>query len=41
MELHRELRLIKPLTFPVTTMAMVHDGNDIIDKEYKQLCASE
>ena len=41
MELHRELRLIKPLTFPVTTFAMVHDGNDVIDKEYKQLCAEE
>lgn len=41
MELHRELRLIKPLTFPVTTMAMVHDGNDCIDKEYKELCAEE
>ena len=41
MELHRELRLIKPLTFPVTTMAMVHDGKDVIDKEYKQLCADE
>lgn len=41
MELHRELRLIKPLTFPVTTIALVHDGNDIIDKEYKQLCSEE
>ena len=41
MELHRELRLIKPLTFPVTTFAMVHDGNDVIDKEYKELCAEE
>ena len=41
MELHRELRLIKPLTFPVTTMAMVHDGNDVIDKNYKKLCAEE
>ena len=41
MELHRELRLIKPLTFPVTTMAMVHDGVDVIDKEYKNLCAEE
>lgn len=41
MELHRELRLIKPLTFPVTTFAMVHDGIDVIDKEYKQLCADE
>ena len=41
MELHRELRLIKPLTFPVTTIAMVHDGEDIIDKDYKELCAEE
>ena len=41
MELHRELRLIKPLTFPVTTIAMVHDGHDVIDKEYKKLCAEE
>lgn len=41
MELHRELRLIKPLTFPVTTFAMVHDGTDVIDKEYKKLCAEE
>ena len=41
MELHRELRLVKPLTFPVTTFAMVHDGNDVIDKEYKDLCAEE
>lgn len=41
MELHRELRLIKPLTFPVTTMALVHNGIDIIDKEYKELCAEE
>lgn len=41
MELHRELRLIKPLTFPVTTMAMVHNGKDVIDKEYKELCAEE
>ena len=41
MELHRELRLIKPLTFPVTTMAMVHDGHDVIDQDYKELCADE
>ena len=41
MELHRELRLIKPLTFPVTTIAMVHDGKDVVDKEYKTLCAEE
>lgn len=41
MELHRELRLIKPLTFPVSTMALVYDGNDYLDKEYKELCAEE
>ena len=41
MELHRELRLIKPLTFPVSTMAMLHDGKDMLDQEYKELCAEE
>lgn len=41
MELHRELRLIKPLTFPVTTIALVYDNNDYLDKEYKDLCAEE
>lgn len=41
MELHRELRLIKPLTFPVTTMALVHDKKEFLDLEYKQLCAEE
>lgn len=41
MELHRELRLIKPLTFPVTTMALVYDNNDYLDIEYKNLCADE
>ncbi len=41
LELHRELRLIKPLTFPVTTMCLLTDGNDIVDKEYKELCAEE
>lgn len=41
LELHRELRLIKPLTFPVTTMCMVHNNNEILDKEYEQLCAEE
>lgn len=34
-----ELRLKQVLTFPVETFAMVHDGTDIIDKEYKDLCA--
>ena len=34
-----ELRLKQVLTFPVETFAMVHNGTDIIDKEYKDLCA--
>lgn len=34
-----KLRLKQILTFPVETFAMVHDGKDIIDKEYKDLCA--
>lgn len=34
-----ELRLKQVLTFPVESFAMVHDGNDIIDKDYKKLCA--
>lgn len=40
-KLHRELRLIKPLTFPVTTFCMVHDGKDCIDKEFKEWAADE
>lgn len=34
-----QLRLKQVLTFPVETFAMVHDGHDIIDKDYKELCA--
>ena len=34
-----DIRLKQVLTFPVETFAMVHDGKDIIDQEYKQLCA--
>ena len=34
-----KVRLKQVLTFPVETFAMVHDGTDIIDKEYKDLCA--
>ena len=34
-----KLRLKQVLTFPVETFAMVHDGEDIIDKNYKDLCA--
>lgn len=41
MELHRELRLIKPLTFPVSTIALVHDGQKYLDDDYKNLCAEE
>ena len=41
MKLHRDLRLIKPLTFPVSTLAMVHNGKEYLDKEYKELCAEE
>lgn len=33
------VRLKQVLTFPVETFAMVHDGTDIIDKDYKNLCA--
>lgn len=41
MQLLREIRLIKPLTFPVTTMALVHNGKEYLDPEYKKLCAQE
>lgn len=39
MKFFNQLRTKQILTFPVETMAMVHDGKDIIDKEYKQLTA--
>lgn len=39
MKWFNKLRLKQVLTFPVETFAMVHNGNDIIDKEYKDLCA--
>ena len=39
MDWFNKVRLKQVLTFPVETFAMVHDGNDIIDKEYKDLCA--
>lgn len=41
MQLLREIRLIKPLTFPVTTMALVHNGKEYLDHKYKELCAEE
>ncbi|WP_303875337.1 anaerobic ribonucleoside-triphosphate reductase [Bacteroides acidifaciens] len=34
-----QIRLKQVLTFPVETFAMVHNGYDIIDLNYKQLCA--
>ena len=39
MKWFNEVRLTQVLTFPVETFAMVHDGQDIIDKDYKELCA--
>jgi ribonucleoside-triphosphate reductase len=39
MKWFNQVRLRQVLTFPVETFAMVHDGTDIIDKEYKNLCA--
>lgn len=39
MKFFNKLRLKQILTFPVETMAMVHDGKDIIDKEYKDFTA--
>ena len=39
MDWFNKLRLKQILTFPVETFAMVHNGTDIVDKEYKELCA--
>ena len=39
MSFFNSLRTKQILTFPVETFAMVHDGKDIVDKEYKDLCA--
>lgn len=39
MKFFNKLRTKQILTFPVETMAMVHDGKDIIDKEYKDFTA--
>lgn len=41
MELLRELRLIKPLTFPVTSVCMLHDNNNCLDEECKKWVADE
>ena len=39
MKFFNKLRTKQILCFPVETMAMVHDGKDIIDKEYKDFTA--
>lgn len=39
MKWFNKVRLKQVLTFPVETMAMVHDGKDIIDTAYKDLTA--
>lgn len=39
MKFFNKLRTKQVLTFPVETMAMVHDGKDVIDKEYKDFTA--
>ena len=39
MKFFNELRTTQILTFPVETLAMVHNGKDIIDKDYKEFCA--
>jgi ribonucleoside-triphosphate reductase len=39
MKWFNQVRLKQVLTFPVETFAMVHNNHDIIDQEYKNLCA--
>lgn len=39
MKWFNQIRLKQVLTFPVEIFAMVHNGDDIIDLNYKQLCA--
>lgn len=39
MKWFNQVRLKQVLTFPVETFAMVHDGKDVIDQDYKELCA--
>lgn len=43
MKLMRDIRLKKPITFPVTTMALLYDENtkEFKDKEYEKLTAGE
>ena len=39
MKWFNDIRRKQVLAFPVETLAMVHDGKDIIDKDYKEFCA--
>lgn len=41
MELLRELRLIKPLTFPVTSVCMLHNDKNCLDEDCRQWVADE
>lgn len=41
MKLMREIRLLTPITFPVTTMSLLHNGKEFLDKEYEDLCTEE
>ena len=41
MELLRELRLIKPLTFPVTSVCMLHNDKNCLDEDCRQWIADE
>ena len=41
MKLMREIRLLTPITFPVTTMSLLHNDKEFLDKEYEDLCAEE
>lgn len=39
MKWFNKLRLKQVLTFPVETLAMVHDGTKIVDEDYEDFCA--
>lgn len=39
MKFFNNLRTKQIMAFPVETYAMVHNGTDIVDKDYKELCA--
>lgn len=41
MKLMREIRLLTPITFPVTTMSLLHNSKEFLDKDYEDLCAEE